>query len=225
MAVVGQAPALAVAPPRKPPNPPVHPLEVGDESVMLWAVTAPVLLAGPIARAHCPTARADEDTDPVVVNAVLPDRVTTTLDDALVLGFVSATVIAETLTAVTIPDAAPNWPLPNRLPPGGREPEAPGEPLPPEVPVLPEPNRPPAPNPPPVPDPPPVRPPKPPPKLPVHEPETGWLIETVVAVIGSPNGVDDDDAEVGLPKAETHEPTVTADAVVLVVWRKVVLAV
>jgi len=190
---------------------------------MLWAVTAPVLLAGPIARAHCPTARADEDTDPVVLKVVLPDRVTTTLEDALVRGFVSATVTEEPLTAVTIPDAAPNWPLPNRLPPGGREPEAAGEPLPP-APVPPDPNRPPAPNPPPVPDPPPVRPPNPP-KPPVHEPETGWLIETVVAVMGSPNGVDDDDAEVGLPKAEMHEPTVTADAVVVVVWRKVVLAV
>ncbi len=99
---------------------------------MLRAVTAPVLLAVPTARAHCPTARADGDADPVEVKVVLAASVTTTLEVALVRGFVSATVTAEPLTAVTIPDAAPNWPLPNRPPAGGRAPKPPDEPRPPE---------------------------------------------------------------------------------------------
>jgi hypothetical protein len=46
-------------------------------------------------------------------------------------------------------------------------------------------------------------------------PEVGWEMETVVAVTGAPNtGVVDDEAVVGLPNAEMHEPTVTevADA-------------
>jgi hypothetical protein len=56
----------------------------------------------------------------------------------------------------------------------------------------------------------------------VQAPLTGWLTETVVAVIGSPNGEAVDDAVVGLPNAEMHDPTVTADAVVVVICRIVV---
>ena len=48
------------------------------------------------------------------------------------------------------------------------------------------------------------------------------MIDTVVAVIGSPKGVDDLEVEVGLPNAEMQEPTVTADAVVVVIWWMVV---
>jgi hypothetical protein len=49
------------------------------------------------------------------------------------------------------------------------------------------------------------------------------VIDTVVAVMGSPKGVDVFEAEVGLPKAEMHDPTVTAEAVVEVIWRIVVV--
>ena len=54
-------------------------------------------------------------------------------------------------------------------------------------------------------------------------PETGWEIDTVVAVTGSPKGDDVFEDEVGLPKAEMHDPTVTADALVVVIWRIVVV--
>ena len=53
-------------------------------------------------------------------------------------------------------------------------------------------------------------------------PDTGWLTETVVAVTGLPKGVDVFDPDVGLPKAEMHEPTVMAEAVVVLIWRIVV---
>jgi hypothetical protein len=52
----------------------------------------------------------------------------------------------------------------------------------------------------------------------VQVPEVGEEMLTVVAVTGRPN-VDlvDDEEEVGLPKAETQDPTVTAVAVVVTV--------
>ena len=61
---------------------------------------------------------------------------------------------------------------------------------------------------------PPARPPKPPRS---QAPDTGWETDTVVAVMGSPKGDDVLAVEVGLPKAEMHDPTVTADALVVVI--------
>jgi hypothetical protein len=60
----------------------------------------------------------------------------------------------------------------------------------------------------------------------VQVPEVGWEIEIVVAVTGSPKAArpeDDEDAVVGLPNAETHDPTVTPAAVLVTVWSKVVV--
>jgi hypothetical protein len=143
----------------------------------------------------------------VVVIVVVPLKVTATLDAVFVRGFVSLTVTVPPLTAVTWPDAAPKEPPAN--PPAGRLP----------VPAVPPPK---PPNPPagrlPVPGVPPGRPPKP--RLQV--PLVGWLTDTVVAVIGSPNGVAVDEVEAGLPNAEMQEPTVIAAAEVVVVWRMVV---
>ena len=157
----------------------------------------------PLARAHLPTARSVEDAEPVVVKVVAAVRVTTTLDVALVEGLVSVMVTANPLTEVTAPDAAPNDPPANPPAPAGREP-APGVGV-----------RVPAPGG----FPPPGRPPKPT----VHAPETGWDTDTVVAVTGPPNLlVPAVELDVGLPKAEMQEPTVTADAVVEVVCWKVV---
>jgi hypothetical protein len=59
-------------------------------------------------------------------------------------------------------------------------------------------------------------------------PEVGWEIETVVAVTGSPKAAlleDDEDAVVGLPNAEMHDPTVTPAAVPVTVCSKVVVGV
>jgi hypothetical protein len=51
-------------------------------------------------------------------------------------------------------------------------------------------------------------------------------MDTVVAVTGAPNaGVVDDEAVVGLPKAETHDPTVTSAAVAGTVSSNVVAVV
>jgi hypothetical protein len=61
----------------------------------------------------------------------------------------------------------------------------------------------------------------------VQVPDVGWVMLTVVAVTGPPN-VDlvlDEEVEVGLPKAEMHDPTVTEAAVVVTVWSKVVVGV
>jgi hypothetical protein len=141
----------------------------------------------------------------VVVKAVVAASVTVTDVAFLVCGFVSLTVTWLPDTAVTCPEAAPNEPLPNDRPAGGLN-----------VPVGLVPPVPVPPGPPPNP---PVRPPNPPRS---HAPDTGWVIDTVVAVIGSPKGVDDLEVEVGLPNAEMQEPTVTADAVVVVIWWMVV---
>jgi hypothetical protein len=167
------------------------------------AAMAPVLSAEPLARAHFPTARSVGDAEPVVVKVVAAVKVTTTLDVALVDGLVSVMVTANPFTDVTEPDAAPNDPPANLPAPAGREP-APGV----EGRV-----------PPPGGFPPPGRPPKPT----EHAPETGWDTDTVVAVTGPPNLlVPEVEPDVGLPKAEMQEPTVTADAVVAVVCWKVV---
>jgi hypothetical protein len=99
--------------------------------------------------------------------------------------------------------------LPNRRAPGGRVPE----PLVDEPPVggLPPPGKRPPPKPP----------------APVQLPETGWVIVTVVAVIGSPKAavLEDEEPEVGFPNAEMQLPTVTAEALEERVCRKVVLGV
>ncbi len=179
---------------------------VGAEMVSELAVTAPVESAVPTARAHWPTTMADAVAVTVVVNVVVPVRVTVTLDVFLVCGSVSLTVTVDPLTAVTWPDAAPKSPGLNVPPPG-------------RVPVPPVPEKPwkrlaPAGR---------VPPPNPPPNPPLEQvPDVGWVIVTVVAVIGSPNGVDDEDGVVGLPNAEMQEPTVTPDAVVVVICRIVV---
>ena len=59
----------------------------------------------------------------------------------------------------------------------------------------------------------------------MHAPFTCSLTETVVAVIGSPNGEPVDVVEAGWPKAEIQDPTVTAAAEVEVIWRIVVVGV
>jgi hypothetical protein len=60
----------------------------------------------------------------------------------------------------------------------------------------------------------------------VQVPEVGWEMETVVAVTGAPKaGVVDDEAVVGLPKAEMHDPTVTSAAVAGTVSSNVVAVV
>ena len=198
-------------PPRNPPNPALHPFDPGEETVIDWAVTAPVVFAVPTARAHCPTTSADGDADWLEVYVVVDARVTTTELVLLVRGFVSSTVAEEPLTAVTWPLAAPNSPLRKRLAPDGRVPD----------PLVVEPRR--GNVPPPGGDPPAEN---PPPGPAVQLPDTGWVTETVVAVIGSPKAlVVDDDPEVGLPNAETQEPTVTDPAVAGTIWRKVVLGV
>jgi hypothetical protein len=180
--------------------------------VMVFAVTAPVELAVPKAEAHFPTARSEELAVVRSVKVVDEVRVTTTGVLFLVAKSVSLTVTDEPFTAVTCPDAAPNPPAPARrgkdpCPERGRKPSPPlppsGEPIPPG-------RAPPRP--------------KPPPLNPVeHDPDTGWVIETVVAVTGWPRTdrvVLDD--EVGLPNAEMHEPTVTLDADAATVWLNVV---
>lgn len=170
------------------------------------AATAPVLSAVPLARAHLPTARSVEVAGPVIEMVVAEVKVTTTLDVALVDGLVSLTVTVEPLTAVTAPEAAANDPPPNRPAPAGRDP-VPGVK-----------GR----DPPPGGVPPPGRAPKPP----VHAPDTGWDTDTVVAVTGPPNRLEDEvEAVVGLPKAETHEPTVTDDTGADVIWWNVVAGV
>lgn len=174
--------------------------------VRVCAVTAPVLLAVPSARAHWPTTMAAAVAVWVVVNVVVPVRVTVTLDAFLVCGSVSLTVTTDPDTAVTWPEAAPK-------PPAAKAPVWCGKVPPPGV-VPPSPPKPPGREPP---GRVPLNPPKPPPTPRLQAPETGWLTETVVAVIGPPNGVADDVPDVGLPKAEMHEPTVTAAAVVSVV--------
>lgn len=174
------------------------------------AATAPVLSAVPLARAHLPTARSLGAAVPVVANVVVEVRVTTTLVAALVVGLVSLNVTADPLTEVTDPEAAPKDPPRNPPAPVGREPEPGVNGRDPPSGGVPPPGRPPKP---------PVRPPNPP----VHDPLTGWETDTVVAVTGPPNrlvfGVEPD---VGVPKAETHDPTVTAEAVAVVICWKVV---
>jgi hypothetical protein len=60
----------------------------------------------------------------------------------------------------------------------------------------------------------------------VQLPEVGWVMVTDVAVMGPPKVLDpDEDVEVGLPNPEMHDPTVTADTVLVTVWRKVVVGV
>jgi hypothetical protein len=177
------------------------------ERVIERAVTAPVESAVPTAVAHLPTARSVEAADWRSVKAVEEVRVTATLVTFLVVGLVSLTVTVDPFTAVTGPEAAPNCPenLPAPPAPAGRPP--PGNP--------------------PLPGGRPVPPPKPrPPNPPVQLPEVGWDTLTVVAVTGRPKvDVDDEEDVVGLPNAETHEPTVTLDAVVATVWSKVVVGV
>jgi hypothetical protein len=124
-----------------------------------------------------------------------------------VWGSVSETVMVDAVTAVTDPNAVAKEPPAKLRPDGGVKDPPPGR-----VPVVPPGRAPKPPN----------RPPAPPR---AHAPETGWLTETVVAVTGWPKGDFDDDAVVGLPKAVMHEPTVTADNVVEVVWRMVVVGV
>ena len=65
------------------------------------AVTAPVVLAVPSARAHWPTTMADAVAVWVVVKVVVPVRVTVTLEAFCVWGSVSLTVTTEPETAVT----------------------------------------------------------------------------------------------------------------------------
>jgi hypothetical protein len=196
------------------------------ESVIDDAVTAPVVSAGPTASAHLPTARSLAEAVVRWVKVVEDVRVTTTLDAAEVRGFFSLMVTDDPLTAVTDPDATPKFPPPKPAPPGRRAPDPPAgkpSPVPPLVPPLPAPpprgKAPPAPPAPPTP---------PAPPNPVAQlPETGWVMVTVVAVTGSPKArvVDDDEEEldVGLPKAEMHEPTVTSAAVADTVCSNVVV--
>ena len=121
----------------------------------------------------------------------------------LVVGLVSLTVTVDPLTAVTDPEAAANDPPPNPPDPAGREP-VPGV-----KPCVPPPGG--------------VPPPGPPPNPPLHAPAAGWETDTVVAVTGPPNRLDAEVVPVvGVPNAEMHDPTVTADAVVVVICRKVV---
>jgi hypothetical protein len=183
----------------------VQPLAPAVERVIDVAAIAPVLSAVPLARAHLPTARSVGDAVPVVEKMVVAVRVTTALVLVLVVGLVSLTVTVEPLTAVTDPEAAANEPPPNPPAPAGREPD-PGvnECVPPPGGV-----------------PPPVRPPNPP----VHAPATGWETEIVVAVTGPPKRLVVEEVEaavVGLPKAEMHDPTVTADVELATVWLNVV---
>jgi hypothetical protein len=198
----------------------VQPFGPGVEMLIELAVTAPVESAGPTAVAHLPTTRSLDEAVVRWVKVVDEVRVTTTLEVVDVLGFFSLTVTVEPVTPVTWPDAAPKFPPANRPPPDGRVPEPP----PPSGPA-PSGPAPPGPPPPGPPVPPCGEPPLPaPPNPPVHEPDVGWLMLTVVAVTGSPNALvlDDELDEVGLPKAETHEPTVTSDAVAVTVWSNVV---
>ncbi len=198
------APVPAPPPPARKPNPDEHPFAPGTDTVIDCAVTAPVLSAGPIARAHWPTTRSDGEPGWVSVNVVVGVRVTTTEVVAWVAGFVCETVTADPETAVTGPEAAPNCPLPKRLEPGGRVPPPgkvpPGGGPPRNVPDV-------------------RRPPKPLPQTPA----VGCETDTVVAVIGFPNELLPGDVdEVGFPKALTQEPTVTADALVDTIDRNVV---
>jgi hypothetical protein len=65
---------------------------------------------------------------------------------------------------------------------------------------------------------------RPPPKPAVQLPDTGWVTETVVAVIGSPKApVLEEEPEVGFPNAEMQVPRVTAEALAGTIWWKVVL--
>ena len=103
----------------------MHPLAPGVEITIDRAVTAPVELAEPMALAHFPTARSEDDAVVRSVNVVEAVSVTVTLDVFLVAGSVSSTVTVDPLTAVTVPEAPPNPPArPRKLPPAGRVPPA-----------------------------------------------------------------------------------------------------
>jgi hypothetical protein len=180
------------------------------------AVIAPVCPADPRAVTHCPTARFEEVALWVCEYVVLELVVTSTVFAGGVVVFVDledeelgrvkppvwekpSTVKPPDETAVTFPEAM--LMSAKRLAPPGIDPLV-GNVV--RVPWL---NWPPPLNP---------RPPKPPnaAPLPVQLPlEPGWLIMTVLAVIG-PFVLLDPPA----PDAVTHSPTVTADDGALTVW-------
>ena len=178
---------------------------------------------------HCPTARAAEVVLTTWVKVAVDEAVTVLVVVALVVGLVSWTVMAEPLTAVTRPLTPPKPAAPAKLRPVGRLAFLAVEPLEVEPPVAvgrlpPKPPKPPA----------------LPPKPVVQAPETGWVIRTVVTVVGVdeaaavvvvvvlPAFLDPfellepvEDLEVfgalggvaGAPKAVTHDPTVTLASV------------
>ena len=138
---------------------------------------------------------------------------TTTEVAFFVCGLVWVTVAVEPLTAVTIPEAAPKLvaPLGNFPPLGGRRPEPPSGKLAPD-------------GGPPLGLPPVLGPPPNPPKPVEQAPDVGCEMETEVAVTGSPRArVPDFELDVGLPKAEMHDPTLTSETVAATVWSNVVL--
>jgi hypothetical protein len=201
--------------------------DTGEEIEIELAVIAPVLLAGPTAWAHLPTARSEDDAEVRSMKVVEAVRVTTTLEVARVRGLVSETLTVEPDTEVTEPEAMAKFP-PNRLrkpplpapPPDAVPPEG-APPLVPPLPV-PPPLVPPLPVPPPLPPPP--RPKRPDPSA--QLPEVGCEMVTEVAVTGTPKvGVLVDEAEVGFPTAEMHDPTVTPETAADTVWSKVVVGV
>ena len=170
-----------------------------------------VLPAVPSARAHWPTTMAAAVAVWVVVKVVVPVRVTVTLDVFLVcgIGLVDGHRRARTRRS---PGRRPHRSCRGRRTAAGRgrvPPPGVVPPSPPKPPVAAEAAGPGAAEAAPK-----------PPRL--QAPDTGWLMETVVAVIGSPNGAMVEDDVVGLPNAEMQDPTVTAAAVVVVVWRIVV---
>ena len=204
----------------------VHPLAPGVEITIDLAVTAPVVLAVPMALAHLPTARSEAVAAVRSVNVVEEVRVTTTLEVFFVCGLVSLTVTFEPLTAVTGPGSAaePSGPAPEApaTRPGAaalaaeaatRRPLTRSRPAPRAAPTAAteagataettggaE--------------------------APAQEPDVGWVMETVVAVTGSPKAlVPDDVDDAGFPKAEMHDPTVTLAEVAVTVWSKVVVGV
>ena len=173
------------------------------------AVTAPVLSAVPVARAHWPTTMAAAVPVWVVVYVVV--AVTVTVDarrrGGLGIGLADGDRRAghrghraegrgEAAARERRPDGG------RKVPPPGPGP-ARGAPRPPRAGCRTLPAPPPA-----------------PPREQV--PDTGWLIETVVAVTGPPNGDFDEVLVVGLPTAVMHEPTVTDDSEVVVIWRMTV---
>ena len=177
------------------------------------AATAPVSLVLPVACAHSPTFSAAEVAGTVCRYLVADVTSTVSVTDAPEARFWAVTVMVLPVTAATCPDTAPPKPpkpppVPVRVP-LGRLPDGKLDGRPDGAPV-------------------------PAPRRAVHDPFTGAVIVTVVAVmvtgvpavrLGALLGALEapDVPPVGVATAVMHDPLVTAASVTLCCWVKVVL--